>query len=246
MFKKYIIDNQDNVFQNIKFEDIIPGRKGANLVNASDNLIPIVRTTTKYSNPNQIFSEEHYCLMDAIRKQTMMDNINPEFNNALVEIYDNQYNKMGYHSDQALDLDPDSYICIYSIYSNPETKFLRKLKIKNKVTNEKINITMENNSIILFSVKCNSEHMHKIILENPSNESKDLWLGFTLRKSKTYIYFLNEIPYFCSNKRKLFLATSEQQTEFYKLRKLENLQVNYIWEELDYTISPSDIKKVTK
>ena len=39
---------------------------------------------------------------------------------------------MKYHSDQALDLADNSYICIFSCYDNPIN--LRTLRIKNKLT----------------------------------------------------------------------------------------------------------------
>ena len=50
----------------------------------------------------------------------------------MIEIYDSKYCKMGFHTDQSLDLQENSYIGIFSCYNDPTTKDLRKLKVKNK------------------------------------------------------------------------------------------------------------------
>ena len=96
---------------------------------------------------------------------------------------------MGFHTDQALDLKDELFICLFSCYNDPDTKSLRKLVVKNKSTNNSFDIKLEHNSVIIFSVKTNREYLHKIILD--SSESKDLWIGATFRYSKTSIYFSN-------------------------------------------------------
>ena len=134
MFHKYQLDLIDNLFNELSkttnFENITNGRDGAVLVN-NNNIIPLVRTTTKYNNPAQLFSQIHYDIIDKIKKITTINNL--EFNNALIEIYNNDYKSMGEHSDQALDLADNSYICLFSCYNNPLAKNIRTLKIKNKV-----------------------------------------------------------------------------------------------------------------
>jgi hypothetical protein len=118
MFSKFDMNYKNNLFEELskstKFEKLGKGRYGAVLADIHKNVVPIVRTTTKYNNPIQKFSQIHYDIMKNIK------DIN--FNNALIEIYDKVYTKMGEHSDQALDLDINSYICLFSCYNNPDTK----------------------------------------------------------------------------------------------------------------------------
>lgn len=71
MFLAYDLDYEENMYTNIFdtviLEKITKGRFGANLINDVEN-IPIVRTTTKYQNPNQLFSDIHYRIMNDIKK----------------------------------------------------------------------------------------------------------------------------------------------------------------------------------
>ena len=127
MFKKIIIDNEENLFDQLKgstnFENVINGRQGTVLVDCKDNLVPIVRTTTMYDIPAQQFLPIHQHIIKKIN-----DNINIginigtnnelKFNNALIEIYNPTYKKMRFHSDQALDLENNSYIAVFSCYKN--------------------------------------------------------------------------------------------------------------------------------
>lgn len=87
-----------------------------------------MRTTTIYRNLNQKFLDIHYNIIESIKKAT--NNNNLQFNNALIEIYNCDYNKMGFHTDQSLDLEQNSYICIFSCYSDPYTKDFRILRTK--------------------------------------------------------------------------------------------------------------------
>lgn len=240
MFTKFTLDFQANLFErlanSVHFEDITNGRKGTILVDCKNNLIPIVRTTTIYQTPNQKFLQIHHDIINKIRKISDTD---LQFNNALIEIYNSNYRSMKFHSDQSLDLNKNSYICLFSCYINPLTTGVRKLKIKNKTTDECSNVLLSHNSIVLFSTATNRQHLHKIVLESKSYD--DLWLGITFRLSKTFIYFLNELPYFSSNNERLMLATDEQKKEFYKYRGLENLHVESSNPDINYTISVGDM-----
>lgn len=237
-FVKFVID-QTNKFDELanatSFEDITNGRKGAVLVDCNNNLIPIVRTTTAYNEPAQKFLPIHYGLIENIKK---VSNLNLEFNNALAEIYESSYRTMGYHSDQSLDLAPNSYICIFSCYDDPTDLNIRKLKIQNKTTNEYSEFLLEHNSFVLFSLSVNANHLHKIVLENKNNTK---WLGITFRLSKTFVKFINEIPYIYDNTKILRIANDEDKKEFYKHRAKENQNIEYIYPDLDYTISVSDM-----
>lgn len=149
MFNVYKIDSYeyDDLIDSIKFEEITKGRFGTVIGDLKNDIIPIVRTTTKYNNPIQSFNNTHYQLIENIKQISKMDLM---FNNALIEIYDDRYKSMGLHTDQALDLEEDSYICLYSKYNNDNNNS-RTLNIINKTTNIKSEIILENNSIVLYS-----------------------------------------------------------------------------------------------
>ncbi len=250
MFNKYTIDYKENIFKelsnSIQFENIISGRQGANIVdyNEINNLIPLVRTTTIYNRPNQKFKPIHYDIINNIKNISGIPTL--QFNNALVEIYDEDYCKMGFHSDQSLDLEEDSYICLYSCYENPEQPIEnnRKLIIQNKTTKETSEIILEHNSFIIFSTKTNQEYVHKIILDRQKCNNKtdiSLWLGITFRLSKTFIYFKDNTPYFYQTNIPLRLSTYDERREFAKHKGIENQIIGYRYPYIDYTISIGDM-----
>lgn len=242
MFTKIILNYGQNLFDQLKeitnFENITRGREGAVLVDNSNNLIPLARSTTKYTNPAQKFKPIHYDIMQNIKDKTTLNKIN--FNNALIEIYDNRYCTMGFHSDQALDLADDSYIAIYSCYQNIQNINPRKLIIQNKITSELGEIIMEQNSVILFQLSTNKQHLHKIVLEDVGKENNQ-WLGITFRLSKTFIEHVNNIPYFYQTDNVLKLADKEESKIYYKLRSEENKSLDFTYPEITYTISESDL-----
>ena len=240
MFTKLIINTPLNQFDqlsdSINFEDIINGRKGANLVDYFDGLIPIIRTTTNYIQPNQKFQQIHYEIIKMIKVISKIEDL--DFNNAMVEIYDSQYRTMKFHSDQALDLADDSYICIFSCYNECDNNNIRKLKTKNKTTNECLDITMDHNSVIIFSTETNKNHVHKIVLETKSNNK---WLGITFRLSKTFIKFIDQVSYFHPTDKILRMANDEEKKEFRKSKGIENIKIGYDYPDWDYTLSISDL-----
>jgi len=241
MFKKLVLDINRNLFEELStltnFEDVCPGRVGAVIVDYKDGLIPIVRTTTAYKKPVQRFAPVHYYIIDTIKKKQFEEDHDIHFNNAMVEIYTSQYCRMGFHTDQALDLENNSYICLFSCYEN-EPSELRKLKIKNKVTKECSEILLENNSAVLFSTPTNRDHVHKIVLESPKSNNR--WLGITFRLSKTFIRFNDGVPYLHHNNEVLRVADNKERGEFLHLKGRENSQRSYVYPEINYTINESD------
>lgn len=238
----------NELFNSVEFESITKGRIGNNLVRIENKLVPIVRTTTKYSLPPHDFSEIHYTIINAINNSFKKNNLHnipqQSFNNALIEVYDSDYYKMNFHSDQSLDLDNNSYIGLFSCYENPETisnQHLRKLQVKNKANNEDFEISLTHNSVVLFSLETNKKFLHKIVLDAKPNLiiTDNKWLGITFRKSKTYIQFKNGLPLFSDGKI-LELADKEQEKEFYKLRGEENRNIDFVYPNLKYTLSPGD------
>jgi len=244
VFKKFVLDYKENIFgvlsRATKFEDIARGRKGAVLVDCEKDLVPVVRTTTRYEKPAQKFLGVHQDIVDKIKTVSKIDNL--RFNNALIELYDTKYCTMGYHSDQAQDLDQKSYICVFSCYDTSKPRDVRTLRIQDKVTEKETDILMEHNSIVLWSLSVNSKYLHKIILEE--NSRRDTWLGITFRLSKTLIQFIDRIPYFYPTKIKLRLADKYEEKEFYRYRSKENKSLKYVYPELDYSISKSDLMLV--
>lgn len=229
----------NDLSRGIEFEEVATGRCASILVNDAD-IVPICRSTTIYNNPSYRFLPAHNQLIDMI-KHVMNQDI--DFNNAMIEIYDSRYKTMGYHSDQALDLVDGSMICIFSCYNSDSPKDIRTLKIKNKDTLEISSIQMTHGSIVVFDTNTNSRYLHKIILET-NKSPDDMWLGITFRLSKTFIRFVDEIPYFL-NGSKLTISDNDQKSEYYKQRGLENTSIEYAWPEINYTISPSDLMKPT-
>ena len=232
-----MIDFKENIFveltAGIKYESSTNARKNATLIDYSNGMVPLVRTTAQYNYPVQKFLPLHYQIMDKIRVAT---NKKLEFNNAMVEIYDSSYRNMKYHSDQSLDLAEDSYICLFSCYNNHDA-VARKLKIKEKNTGNCSNVILDHNSAVLFSVATNKDFVHKIILDKITD---DQWLGITFRFSRTFIKFIDHVPYFINGKI-LKLANEDEIAEFRKYKGVENLQRDFKYPELSYTTSKSDL-----
>lgn len=253
-FYKMLLPSDKNLFNDLfnsaEFESTGKGRIGNHLVDVNDQKIPIVRTTTRYNIPAVIFSDVHHRLVDCINEAILAQNMDipaQNFNNALIEVYDSAYTKMNFHSDQSLDIDSDSYIALFSCYERQdelEEFHVRKLVVKDKITNEEFEIVLDPHSVVLFSFETNKKFQHKIILDSsphlktaiPDNK----WLGITFRTSKTYIQFNNELPYFSTGE--LFkLADKEQESEFFQLRGQENKTLDFVYPNVQYTLSTGDI-----
>jgi len=224
-----------NVFQEVlrvtMFEEVCKGRLGAVLVDPSpDGLVPLVRTTTKYTEPPQVFKPIHHEIAKKIRYP---------FNNALIEVYDDDYKTMGFHSDQAQDLAEGSMIGVFSAYEDPEKGGLRELIIKNKETKETHTLQMTHHSVILFSLETNCRHLHKIHLTEPRGNR---WLGITFRVSSTLLRFYEGLPYLRSPSVPLrYTEDEEERKAFYKKRSAENKSLDYTYPPFDFTISKSDL-----
>lgn len=273
MFYKINLNIDKNVFNEINnsynFDDVTKGRKGTTILNPiicknnNELLTPIVRTTTIYNKPFQIFNTIISDIVNKINykfnEKLKNDNgiqTNLNLNNALLEVYNYKYKKMKFHSDLALDLQDNSYIALYSCYNNinVDDNNKRKLVIKNKETNEiEDKIILEHNSVILFSVETNSKFLHKIVLEHNNKIDEEIeWLGLTFRESKTFIKYINNNehnknsykPIFNDNNNELILANENEKKEFYKLRSEENNNIGkYNYPNINYSISPAELLK---
>jgi len=229
--------------ETVQFGNCGKGRQGAVLVLPDDKRgVPIVRTTTKYDGAAQCLQPVHKRLVEVIQETVGFP---VGFNNALVECYSNAYSKMGFHSDQALDLEENSVIAAYSCYQYPE-RIARKLVVESKTPGDSstYEIPLRHNSVVLFSLETNRRFKHKIVLEaalTGQSREENQWLGFTFRLSKTFVQYRNEQVYFEDGETPLTLADGEQRALFFSHRKTENEASDYTYERLTYTISKSDL-----
>lgn len=238
------------LLESADFENVAKGRIGNHLVKVGEKGVPIVRTTTMYKIPANNFSAIHNQIIESLNIENENGDKNLpllDFDNALIEVYDCNYTTMKYHSDQSMDLEADSYIGLFTCYENPNElteKNIRKLKLKDRITDEEFEISLTHNSVVLFSLATNSKFLHKIILESvPSTkrlEKDNKWLGITFRKSKTFIQFKDNLAYF-SDGELLTLANEDQKRDFFKLRGQENSVLNFTYPKLSYTLSVGDI-----
>ncbi|MEV6072142.1 hypothetical protein AB0L82_36850 [Nocardia sp. NPDC052001] len=224
--------------ESVQWEELGKGRIGATLAkpDAAD-LVPLVRTTTRYATPAQRFRTVHDLLAQQI--QTCAD-LPIAFNNALIETYTNAYATMGSHSDQALDLADDSFIAVFSCYRNPEPIPPRRLIVEPKGSTDKLEIPLTHNGIVVFPVAANRRLKHKIVLGAPARTAENQWLGVTFRTSKTLIAFREGQPYLPTG-IPLTQADDDQQREFFQLRRRENNETDFTYPPLTYTVSASDL-----
>lgn len=243
--------NIQNIFEDFEqktlFDQITIGRIGSISVDTKNGTIPIIRSTTNYNTPTQYFSKLHYHIIEEIKKE--MNRVyqinNLEFNNAMNEIYNSQYYKMGFHSDQSIDLADNSYICIFSCYENPNKNTnVRKIIVQKKDDKtDCAEIILENNSVVIFSTDTNEQYIHKIVMDyDIKNENR--WLGITFRLSKTFIHFIDDIPYFCDRNVQLKLATDDERKQFMRNKHTENSKICKDDAIIDYTLSIGDLLRL--
>ncbi|GEM32180.1 hypothetical protein NN3_31870 [Nocardia neocaledoniensis NBRC 108232] len=212
------------------------GRSGTTLtkVDAAGG-VPLVRTTTRYRDPAQRFQPVHDHLAERIQA---LAEVPVAFDNALLEIYTNDYATMGSHCDQALDLADDSFIAVFSCYREPVAVPPRKLVVTQKGSGEKVEIPLAHHSAVVFSVAANRRLRHKIVLDAPAAANE--WLGVTFRTSKTHVRFHDGHAYLPGGER-LTAADEDQRQEFYRLRRRENQETDFTYPPLTYTVSDGDL-----
>ena len=227
-----------NIFQEgVVLDPLGKGRWGSVLTWCNDKSASLVRTTTRYEHAAQPFTAAHLALMKQLEAETGL------LNNALIEMYDNGYRKMGYHSDQALDLADKSFIVLVSCYENASTDpcDIRKLVVQNKATGNVEEFLLTHNSAIIFSTAANCRHKHKIILDAKGN-AKNRWLGLTFRRSNMIVEFDHAGVPHLSDGRPLRMASDAEVRDFCKLKGAENTHIGpYTYPNLDFTMSPSDL-----
>ncbi|MFE9933948.1 hypothetical protein [Streptomyces sp. NPDC005533] len=223
----------------VRLEGVGKGRQGAVLTRIDGaGGVPLVRTTAQYSSPAQRFRAVHERLAQRIQEHAATP---VGFNNALVESYTNAYRTMGGHCDQALDLAEDSFIAVFSCYRNPEAGPLRKLMFASKGSGgDAFEIPLAHHGVVAFSVDANRRMTHKIVLDTSGPTADNEWLGVTFRTSKTLVRFRDGHAYLPQGAR-LTSADDEQRREFYRLRRRENEETDFVYPPLTYTVSESDL-----
>ncbi|MFG2975407.1 alpha-ketoglutarate-dependent dioxygenase AlkB [Streptomyces sp. NPDC048331] len=222
-----------------RLEGVGKGRQGAVLTRVDGAQgVPLVRTTTRYGSPAQRFRAVHERLAQRIQEHMA---IPVGFNNALIESYTNAYRTMGGHSDHALDLADGSFIAVLSCYRNPEGP-PRKLMFASKTAGESdtFEVPLTHNGVVAFSVASNRRFTHRIVLDAPVPMPDNAWLGVTFRTSKTLVRFRDGQAYLPEGAR-LSSADDDQRREFYRLRRRENEEVDFVYPPLTYTVSESDL-----
>ncbi|MFJ6013180.1 hypothetical protein [Streptomyces sp. NPDC092952] len=241
--RAYALPTEENPFAELSasalLEDVGKGRRGAALTRVDETGgVPLVRTTTRYTGPAQCFRAVHERLARRIQDRAA---IPVGFNNALIETYTNAYATMGAHSDQALDLADDSFIAVFSCYRHPGAGPPRKLLVEAKGPEaERFELPLAHNGVVTFSVEANRRLKHRIVLESPGRAPDNQWLGITFRTSKTFLRFRDGEPHLQHGPR-LTAADEEQAREFYRLRRRENHETDFVYPPLTYTVSESDL-----
>lgn len=223
-----------------RWEDVGKGRQGAVLTRVDGaGGVPLVRTTTRYGSPAQRFRAVHERLARQVQECA---GVSAGFNNALVESYSNAYRTMGSHSDQALDLADGSCIALFSCYRYPQAGPPRKLVFESKDApgGERFEVPLAHNSVVVFSVASNRRLRHKIVLDAPAPAEDNRWLGVTFRTSKTLVRYGEGHAHLPGGAR-LVLADEEQRGEFYRFRRRENQETDFVYPPLAYTLSESDL-----
>ncbi|MFE6747359.1 hypothetical protein ACFVGM_16005 [Kitasatospora purpeofusca] len=241
--RSYDLPTDGNLFAELsasaRLEDTGKGRQGAVLTRIDGTGgVPLVRTTTRYGGPAQRFRAVHERLARRIQERA---GLAVGFNNALVETYTNAYTTMGSHSDQALDLADDSFIAVFSCYRHPEAEPPRKLIVEPKgLSDEAFEVPLLHHGAVVFSVESNRRLRHRIVLDAPARTADNQWLGVTFRASRTLLRFRDGQPYLPQGEP-LVVADEEQRQEFFRLRRRENREVDFVQPLLAYTISEGDL-----
>ena len=231
----------------VRFERGSRGREGAVLV-ADDVVVPLVRSTTQYAGPHQVFRPALIKLAAAI--SYMLPETMHTFNNALVERYDYSYRTMGAHSDMAIDLAHDSLICLFSCYNNGGD--IRSLVCTDKDTGIVTSVALTHNSFVTFSTALNRRMRHKIVASCGMPEDRSaIWLGVTLRVSKRALTFgADSRPWLRPGVPLVLADDKDQRAHLYKRRGLENKTSDVVHCDDDVycncTVSPSDLLVPTK
>jgi hypothetical protein len=243
LFRTYDVPMPGDLFAALsasaRLEELGKGRRGAVLVAADDARgVPIVRTTTVYASPAQCFRSVHAALAQQIRACASLAT---RFNNALLEVYTRAYATMGAHSDQALDLDDAGEIALFSCYEHPGAGPSRRLMVESKEPGgPSFVVPLVHGRVVVFSADTNRRFRHRIVLDPAAGDPDNSWLGVTFRASKTWVHRHDGQPRL-EDGTPLTLASDEERREFFRLRRQENQETDFVYPRVTWTLSPSDL-----
>lgn len=243
LFRTYDVPMPGDLFAALsasaRLEELGKGRRGAVLVAADDARgVPIVRTTTVYASPAQCFRPVHAALAQQIRACASLAT---PFNNALLEVYTRAYSTMGAHSDQALDLDDGGEIALFSCYEHLEAGPSRRLMVESKEPGgPSFVVPLVHGRVVVFSADTNRRFRHRIVLDPAAGEPDNSWLGVTFRASKTWVHLRDGQPRLADG-TPLTLASDEERREFFRLRRQENQETDFVYPRVTCTLSSSDL-----
>lgn len=243
LFRTYDVPMSGDLFAALsasaRLEELGKGRRGAVLVAADDARgVPIVRTTTVYASPAQCFRPVHAALAQQIRACASLAT---PFNNALLEVYTRAYSTMGAHSDQALDLDDGGEIALFSCYEHLEAGPSRRLMVESKEPGgPSFVVPLVHGRVVVFSADTNRRFRHRIVLDPAAGEPDNSWLGVTFRASKTWVHLRDGQPRLADG-TPLTLASDEERREFFRLRRQENQETDFVYPRVTCTLSSSDL-----
>jgi hypothetical protein len=244
LFRTYAVPARGDLFAELftsaRLEELGKGRRGAVLVAAGDPRgAPVVRTTTAYTLPAQWFRPIHTTLAQQIRACASLA---LPFNNALLEVYTRAYATMGAHSDQALDLDEAGEIALFSCYEYPGAGPSRRLMVESKEPGgPAFAMPLLHGHVVVFSADTNRRFRHRIVLDPATGDLDNTWLGVTFRTSKTWVVVRDGQPRLADG-TPLTLATDEERHEFFRLRRRENQETDFVYPRVTCTLSPSDLE----
>lgn len=261
--EEFAAGNFGDLIQGVSLETVGLGRQGVVLVLPDEfGKIPLVRTTARFENPSRRFHRFHRRLAEHLQTELALrtGGAVPAFNNALLEVYSPEYRKMGFHSDHALDLLEESWICLFTCYDDPASFGTRVLCVKDKATGQEQCFPLEHRSAICFSTGTNARFLHKIVLSRESASKgacaagvssgtegavQGRWLGVTFRTSKTFLDFEpRDSPPHLADATKLRMAIPSEAQEFRNQKGRENQSLEPFAHPsaLPYTLSPGDLR----
>lgn len=242
LFRSYAVPIHGDLFAELSgsapLEELGKGRRGAVLVLPGPRGVPIVRTTTAYTLPAHSFRPVHAALARQIRACASLATA---FNNALLEVYTRAYATMGAHSDQALDLDEDGELALFSCYEHPDGGSSRRLMVESKLPGgPSFEVPLVHGRVVVFSAATNRRFRHRIVLDPATGEPDNRWLGLTFRTSKTWVQVRDGQPRL-EDGTPLTLADDEARQQFLRLRRRENQETDFVYPRITCTLSPSDL-----
>lgn len=240
MLKILNVDSKENLFIELtkqQFEPVVKGRSSAVVVEPFEGKIPVIRTSTTYNNPAQRFRDVHrdiirYLNSDSKKyKEDNRINEQKKYNNAMIEIYDERYKKMGFHSDQVFDVEENSNILTYSCYEDPD-KPNRMFVFCDKQHKKERSVVLQHDSLLIMPWNFNQNYLHKIVMiQKIDTDKNNKYVSITYRKSKTFIDPKN--PH-------IHKANNEEKKEFYKLCGIQNNEIDPKIPEFNYAISTAE------